>query len=475
MKNNKILQKVIIILFWLLIWQLVAVFTDNNILLVGPIQAGKVFLQNLTKPDFWKIVLYSFGRIGLGFFLALFLGILLGSLAYCRSFIETLLEPLMATIKSIPVVSFVVLLLIWFGSVRLSLFISFLVVLPNVYVNTIAGLKSTDTHLLEMAKVFHIGTFNRFFYIYRPAFMPYLISAMKISLGMSFKSGIAAEVIGLPDYSLGERLYMSKIYLDTAGLFSWTLTIILLSFAFEKLVLYLTKCFDAWVPSPYQGKLRNIHSEVSSIHAGKGDEHNITHDIHNEPGDIYLKNICKSYDGQKVINDFSYTIKKGEHYCLIGPSGTGKTTLLKLINRIELPDSGVIEYEFRQRIGMVFQEERLCERYDTITNVMISAGPTISKNDIYEEALDILPADCLNKPVCELSGGMKRRCAILRAMLSDSNIIIMDEPFNGLDIENRRKTAAYILKRLDGRTLLITTHRAEDIELLGAVNIELTP
>ncbi len=153
-----------------------------------------------------------------------------------------------------------------------------------------------------------------------------------------------------------------------------------------------------------------------------------------------------------------------------------ETTLLKLISGIERQDTGIIEGR-PEHVGMVFQEDRLCERYNVITNIMLTAtggssrpGTGKKTDDIMKvrkEALCLLPESCLNKPVNELSGGMKRRCAILRAMLSGSEIVIMDEPFNGLDEENRRKAALYILERLNGRTLIITTHRDEDIELFN--------
>ncbi len=207
-KKKLFLQKSIIILFWLCVWQIAAVFTHNNILLVGPLQVGRAFLMNIAREDFIRIILYSFGRIGLGFFAAFFCALLLGALSYRYALTEMFLEPLITTLKSIPVASFVVLLLIWFGSSNLSFFISFLIVFPNVYVNTIAGLKSTDRQLLEMAQVFDISGRNLFYYLYRPALMPYLLSCLRISLGMSWKSGVAAEVIGMPSYSLGERLYM---------------------------------------------------------------------------------------------------------------------------------------------------------------------------------------------------------------------------------------------------------------------------
>jgi NitT/TauT family transport system permease protein len=105
--------------------------------------------------------------------------------------------------------------------------------------NTIAGFENTDSKLLEMASVFHISCGKKLFYIYRPAVLPYLISGCRVALGMSWKSGIAAEVIGVPVHSIGEKLYMSKIYLSTADLFAWTLVIIIISALFEKLFLYL--------------------------------------------------------------------------------------------------------------------------------------------------------------------------------------------------------------------------------------------
>ncbi len=151
------------------------------------------------------------------------------------------LEPVMTFLKTIPVASFVILALIWAGSPRLSMVISFLVVLPMIYVNTIAGLKAADPKLLEMARVFRFSSLKKVRFIYFPALLPYLISGCKVSLGMSWKSGVAAEVIGVPAHSIGEHLYMSKVYLDTGGLFAWTFVIILISALSEALFLSFLK------------------------------------------------------------------------------------------------------------------------------------------------------------------------------------------------------------------------------------------
>ena len=231
--NHKQIRKVIILLFWLGVWQAAALLADNPILLAGPFQVLRAFVDNLMRPDFIFIVLHSLAGIGLGFFLALFAGMLLGAAGYRMTWAEELLAPMMAVFKSVPVASFVVLLLIWFGSGRLSFWISFLIVLPNVYVNTLAGLKSTDSRLLEMARVFGMGRGKKFFYIYRPALMPYIGSCLKISLGMSWKSGVAAEVLCTPKRAIGTQMQYARSAVDTPALFAWTILVVALSLALE--------------------------------------------------------------------------------------------------------------------------------------------------------------------------------------------------------------------------------------------------
>lgn len=458
--RHKKTEKAAIILFWLIVWQAAAAGINNRILMAGPVQVLHAFLQNALQPDFIRTVLSSFVKIGLGFFLALFAGILFGAAGYRFRIIEEILKPVMQTLKSVPVASFVVLLLIWFGSGRLSFFISFLIVFPNVYVNTIAGLKSADAGLLEMAQVFGMRRRNRFFYIYRPALMPYLNSCLKISLGMCWKSGVAAEVIGLPDHSLGERLYMSKIYLDTAGLFAWTLTVILISFLFEKAVLRLVRLYGEWKPYPaavkaFRGKQETERQKRQLV----------------EPERVVVSGLCKAYGERQILQDYSMTMEVNRRYVLMAPSGAGKTTFLKILTGLDNADAGTIT-GIPERVGMVFQEDRLCEDYDVICNIML--GTTCADvEQVRREAAGILPADCLYQPVRELSGGMRRRAALLRAVLSGAEMLILDEPFTGLDVENRERTAAYLLDHLGGRTLLVTTHREEDAELLRGTRVSL--
>lgn len=238
-------RKVLILLFWLAVWQAADLMIDNTIVFVGPMDVIRSFLVLLPDPEFWLSIARSFGRISLGFLAAFLSGILIGSLAFRYRIIKDLLDPLILLIKSVPVASFVILALIWIGSENLAVFISFLVVLPILYVNTITGLKQADRKLLEMAEVFSVGLAGRIRFIYLPALFPYLTSSCLVALGMSWKSGIAAEVIGIPSQTIGENLYMAKIYLSTADLFAWTIVIILVSALFEKIFLRLLRAFFA--------------------------------------------------------------------------------------------------------------------------------------------------------------------------------------------------------------------------------------
>lgn len=235
-------RKAAIMMFWLAVWQLGALAAGNPIIIVGPLETGAALGRLIPSVEFWRSIAFSFGKISLGFLGAFLAGLILGSAGYCFPVIKELLEPVMALLKSIPVASFVILALLWTGSENLSILISFLVALPMLYVNTLAGLESTDQKLLEMAWVFRMKRFKKIRYLYVPSLAPYLNSGCRIALGMCWKSGVAAEVIGVPDHSIGEKMYLSKIYLNTADLLAWTFVIIVISAVFEKLALKVLSC-----------------------------------------------------------------------------------------------------------------------------------------------------------------------------------------------------------------------------------------
>ena len=430
---KKKLRRTAIILFWLGIWTVLALFVNNKILMVTPTETAKELLRLLRDGDFYVSVGRSLLRIGTGFLAGFAVAVLLAAGSRYFSFLEELMSPVMSLLKAIPVASFVVILLIWWGSSFLAVAICFMVVLPNLYINMLEGLKNVDKKLLEMARVFRMPFRNRFFYIYRPAFRPFLYSGMKISLGMCWKSGVAAEVIGTPDFSIGEQLYLSKIYLNTAGVFAWTAVIILLSVLFEKLVLKGMELFFLWQPS-----CRRPEPEEKR---------------HGKCESIILTNVDKSFGEQKVLNEVSATYEQGQIYYLRQPSGSGKTTLLRILAGLEKPDGGNVTVP--GAVSMMFQEDRLCEEYSAIKNVELVCGDRQKA----EEALAcLLEKDAVEKPCETLSGGMKRRVALVRAMEADSAVVLLDEPFTGMDVQTRTRAESYIRARQNNRTLIIATH-----------------
>lgn len=236
MKQNKdSLGKALAVIFALLVWQTAAVAVDQSILLVSPIDVALRLTTIWQVEGFASSIWFSFYHIAGGFLLALVSGILLAALSGRFKWVETALWPFMITVKTVPVASFVVICLIWLSAQNLSVFISFLIVLPVVYGNVLQGIKSEDGKMLEVAEVFRMPVLRRILYIHMPQLKPFILSACATALGMSWKAGIAAEIIGTPDGSIGKQLYYAKIYLDTDDLLCWTVIIVIVSVAFEKL------------------------------------------------------------------------------------------------------------------------------------------------------------------------------------------------------------------------------------------------
>ena len=227
------------VVFWLAVWQLAAAAIGQEVFLVSPLQAAGTLVQLLPQPDFWQRVGFSAGHILLGFLLGAVCSVVCSVAAERWVWVDALLSPVMQLVKATPVASFIILALVWVSGKSLSILISFLMVLPVLYGAVRTGIESADPQLLEMARVFRLPLARRVKAIWLPAVLPAFRQGCSVALGICWKSGVAAEVIGLPDGSIGDALYRAKITLSTGELFAWTFVIILLSAAFEKLFLAL--------------------------------------------------------------------------------------------------------------------------------------------------------------------------------------------------------------------------------------------
>lgn len=233
------------VVIWLVIWQLAADAIDKEIFLPTPGRVLTVLFNDLlTDKQFWSSVSASLLHIGTGFIIGAAAGILLAVLSYFCSVVKTILWFPIRVLKSVPVASFVILVLLWTDAEDLSILIPTVIVLPTLYINTLTGIMQTDIKLLEMAELFRISALKKFVYIYVPATLPFILSACSLATGMAWKAGVAAEIIGLAKNTIGNELYKAKLYLMTPELFAWTIVIVLLSILCESVIKFTAKLIE---------------------------------------------------------------------------------------------------------------------------------------------------------------------------------------------------------------------------------------
>jgi len=439
MQNKKLIKQILAVALWVTVWFILAKIVNNKLLLASPVDTLLALGRLLLRMDFYTSVLGSLERIMLGFLLGTLMASVMAILAHRSELAELIISPLVSLCKSVPVAAFAVILLIWWGPRNLSFVISMIIVIPVVYSNLLEGIRSTDIKLLEMAVVFGISRRNRLKYIYRPSLKPFILSAIKSAIGMSWKAGVAAEVIGLSSNSVGGQLYTSKVYFETAEVFAWALVTIVLSFASEKFIVFVAKKLLTAKLHCSERK----HAVIQTVEAGnKMDDDSIK-----------IAHLSKSYGDKTLYEDFSASYAYGEEYTISDRSGSGKTTLLHMIAGLVEADRGSIQVN--GNVSMVFQEDRLCEDYSAVTNVAITGIGEARARQALEQILD---KDSLDKPCRELSGGMKRRVAIVRAMEYPSDILLMDEPFTGMDEDTIGRVKQYMTDRKQSRTVIVATH-----------------
>ncbi len=230
---KKIVFAILAVLFWLAIWEIAANRVGNTLLFPTPRIVFLTLWKLLQDPMFYRVTANSLSAILTGILQAMLLGILLAIFSSRIPPIRTLLLPIMTVIKATPVASFIVLLLIFIGSAKVPMIITFLIVLPVVWTNLDEGLRKRDRQLEEVAMVYRLSRWRRFRFLTLPLVRPFFLSACRTSLGLAWKAGIAAEIIALPRRSIGTMISNAKQYLNTEEMFAWTLAVVILSLLIE--------------------------------------------------------------------------------------------------------------------------------------------------------------------------------------------------------------------------------------------------
>lgn len=233
-------------LIWLALWTGAAAALGQPLLLPGPLDTLRALADMCVTAGFWQSTGASLLRVTGGFVWAVGAGTVLAYGCFFVPWLDDLLSPLCTVVRATPVTSFIILVLLWLNYDATPVFISFLMVTPMVWTGLREGLEGVDASLVEMTKAFHYTPLRRLWHLYVPATLPHFTAACATGLGFAWKSGIAAEVIAKPVLSIGRNLQDAKVYLETPRLFAWTLVVILLSLALEKILMAGLRRLSGW-------------------------------------------------------------------------------------------------------------------------------------------------------------------------------------------------------------------------------------
>lgn len=445
--------------FWLVVWQVASMLDSSGILLCGPFDALLALCRLSNTQTFWNSIWFSTLRIVAGVLLGYIIAGALAAASWHMSTVRILLQPALLAIKSAPVACIVVILLIWTGAANVSVITVLLLVVPAIYFALCTGLDNMDAGQRDLFEIFGARGRRRFFALIWPAVLPYLQAASSTVLGMSWKAGIAAELIGVPAGSLGERIYQAKLLLETPDLFAWTFCVICLSWLFEHGAMALLR--GTW-PRAAKLALRAPRDLMES-----GVENPSGHNA-----SLRAQGLLIGYGAEPLCEPLGFSLGPSSCLCLQAPSGTGKTTLLHTVARLQRPLAGSLENTARGR-SMMFQDTRLVEDLDALDNILLFARPGFTRKDARDLACELLPKDALSRPVRELSGGQRRRVELIRAFAAPGELVLLDEPFGGLDTQAHSCALAFVKRHGAGRIVVFATHDANDAQALTAQVLEL--
>lgn len=428
--------------FWLAVWVLVAGLVAQPLILPGPGAVAVALLRLVCDGGTWAILAGSGARILGGLvFAAVCGGVLAGISSRSRAFAR-LVAPALSFVKATPVACVVVLLLIWLGSARVSIAAVFLMALPGVYFSLVEGLSQVDKPLEQMFRLHGVRGWRLFCAHTWREVLPFVLSCARAVIGMSWKAGVAAELIGMAVGTVGERIYQAKLLIETADLLAWTVLVVAASWACERVLVWLLRVSGpvAW------GAAVRAHGRAGGS-AGGG-----------AAAELALA-VGDRAPWAPALAGLVLNVPASGRICVMGASGAGKSTLLALAAGECAPCS------------MVFQDVCLVEDVSALDNVLVCADARVDASSAAALLRLLVPGVDVHARVAELSGGQRRRVEIARALLCPGGAVILDEPFTGLDTAARDACAEVVLDLLDGRMLLLASHDVADAQALDISDI----
>jgi len=470
-KYEKIGRQAVVCLFWLAIWQIGAMLVNNPLLLPSPWQTAAALLGLAGDTKFYLNISWTMVRCLSAMALSFVIGVAAAFGAYKSVWLRRVLTLPVGFFKAVPVMAIIIYVILLAKADIVAVIVCFLMCFPVVYTNILAGLDSMPAELLELAKVYWFTEWQTMKYMYIPSIEPQIKASVRLIAGLSWKAVVAAEVLSIPKFSLGYEMLSAKYYLETPQLFAYILVIVVLSLTVEKII---NICLSHTGQRDYKGS--KLFSECKA-----GEPKVSTEDTNpppQMPPTVSFCSVCKKYGDKSVLDDFTFDFKEGRITALMGPSGQGKTTVARILAMVENMDSGHIEYSGSHKLSYLFQEDRLVpwlNVYDNLALGLVRENKSPNSDMILDMAKSLEIEDVLWQLPAALSGGMSHRVAIGRTFLADSNLMILDEPFRGLDETLKKRIIERLWKKeTEGKTVILITHNSEDADRLADVKASLS-
>lgn len=441
-------------LIWTAIWFLAAFAIGSDLILPGPVRTVQALAGLVVTGKFWINVLWTIVRVILGMVISFAAGSACAVLACRNKAFRDFLKLPVSFFKSIPVMAIIIYVILVIKADWVAVVVCFLMCFPIAYTNMLSGLMNMRREFDELGTVLGMSRKQRRSIIERPELQPQIRASVNLIAGMSWKVVVASEVLAIPEHSIGYQMLNAKYYLETPDLFAYMIVLIILSLAVEKTASYIAEL-----------GFRNVGKRVRDEVKTAGDR------AVTEPVTVKLNNVFKSFvseDGstKKVLDGAGMEFVQGIT-ALLGPSGEGKTTIARLILRLERPDAGEVKIIPDAGPDVLFQEDRLLPWLTVEENMLlayINKGVSDSAGSVKAMAEKLEIDDSLSKKPDELSGGMAHRAALGRALLGTGRLLILDEPMRGLDQGLRNRLIERIKDPLrydpygSGRTVILITH-----------------
>lgn len=442
----------------LLVWQVMAGYMEQPGLIPSVAELIKALFQLFGSETFYISISATVLRGILGLFISLGVALVAAILFARNDLLYELFRPLLTIMRSVPVISFILLALVFLDSESIPLMIAFLTMFPLLAENLTKGILNLQPGLSLMAHRFGISHINKLMHIYYPQLKPFLFSGLASAAGFGWRAIIMGEVLAQCAFGIGGEMKRAQLFISVPELVAWTIIAIVISFLTDKVI----------------NRLAAVKWKIHYCDATTGNELPIV------ARPIKMTNVAFRYADTQVISHFSFLFEPGVIYGITAPSGTGKTTLLNLLDGSLQPVEGDIVFDRQQRLSIVFQEPELLPHLTVMQNICLPLASSFPPNQSEQDAMKALGMvemeTLAQRYPSELSYGQQQRVSLARALAYPSAVMLLDEPFKGLD----KALALRIIDRIAMRhqaykqTIIFTSHNQEEMDKLASVVVRLS-